>query len=144
MDDQNDYVSINSNCIHPPGQPLGNFLTLRIPATRANFCLIPLPRAKNDGKTPRGTCPKNLPGGWDLTFEFCPGAGNSTRAGTLCKRDLKLKKIAFIKFLQVKTKKTSRIFDLFEVYTICVFQWDFSWSMGQFFGSAVTHTLQKI
>ena len=26
---------------------------------------------------------------------------------------------------------------------MCFFQWNFSWSMGQFFGSAVAHTLQK-
>ena len=30
---------------------------------------------------PRGFAQKNCPGGRDLTFESCPGAGNSTRAG---------------------------------------------------------------
>ena len=43
-------VSVNSNWVHP----LGN---------------------------PRGFAQKNCPGGRELTFESCPGAGNSTRAG---------------------------------------------------------------
>ena len=30
---------------------------------------------------PRGLAQKNCPGGRDLTFESCLGAGNSTRAG---------------------------------------------------------------
>ena len=47
---------------------------------------------------------KNLPGGRDLTFESCPGAGNSTRTEILWKMKVKLQKIAWIKFLQVKTK----------------------------------------
>ena len=34
---------------------------------------------------PRGFAQKNCPGGRDLTFESCPGAGNSTRAGILWK-----------------------------------------------------------
>ena len=32
---------------------------------------------------------KTLPGGQDLTFESCPGAGNSTRAGNLWKFKVK-------------------------------------------------------
>ena len=53
------------------------------------------------------------------------------------------KKIAWIKFLQAKTKKKqAEFFTFFEVYVFS--QWNFSWSMGQFFGSAITHTLQKI
>ena len=51
------------------------------------------------------------------------------------------KKIAWIKFLQVKTKKQPEFLTFFEVYLFS--QWNFSWSMGQFFGSAITHTLQK-
>ena len=48
---------------------------------------------------PRGLAQKACPGGRDLTFESCPGAGNSC---------------VWIKFLQVKKpRKTSRIFDLF-------------------------------
>ena len=34
---------------------------------------------------PRGLAQKNCPRGRDLTFESCPGAGNSTRAGILWK-----------------------------------------------------------
>ena len=30
------------------------------------------------------------------------------------------------------------------LHCMCFFQWNFSWSMGQYFGSAVTHTLQEI
>ena len=32
---------------------------------------------------PQGFAQKNCPGGRDLTFESCPGAANSTRAGIL-------------------------------------------------------------
>ena len=35
---------------------------------------------------------KNLPGGRDLTFESCPGAGNSTRTRILWKMKVKLQK----------------------------------------------------
>ena len=51
-------VSVNSNWVHPPGQP-------------------------------PGISSKTLPGGRDLTFESCPGAGNSTRAGILWKFKVK-------------------------------------------------------
>ena len=34
---------------------------------------------------PPGFTQKNCPEGWDLTFESCSGAGNSTRAGILWK-----------------------------------------------------------
>ena len=52
------------------------------------------------------------------------------------------KKVAFIKFLPVKTKKQVEFLTFFEVYVFS--QWDFSKSMGQVFGSAITHNLQKI
>ena len=38
---------------------------------------------------PRGLAQKHCPGGRDLTFDSCPGAGNSTRAGILCKFKVK-------------------------------------------------------
>ena len=38
---------------------------------------------------PRGLAQKHCPGGRDLTFESCPGAGNSTRAGILRKFKVK-------------------------------------------------------
>ena len=37
------------------------------------------------GYIPPGFAQKNCPVGRDLTFESCPGAGNSTRAGILWK-----------------------------------------------------------
>ena len=37
----------------------------------------------------RGLAQKHCPGGRDLTFESCPGAGNSTRAGILWKFKVK-------------------------------------------------------
>ena len=67
---------------------------------------------------PRRLAQKTCPGGRDLTFESWPGAGNSTRTGILWKMKLKLKKkIAWIKFLQVKTKKKQVEFlTFFEVF----------------------------
>ena len=38
---------------------------------------------------PRELAQKHCPGGRDLTFESCPGAGNSTRAGILWKFKVK-------------------------------------------------------
>ena len=43
---------------------------------------------------PRGLAPKNCPGGQDLTFESCPGTGNSTRAGILWK--FKVKRLCLV------------------------------------------------
>ena len=40
-----------------------------------------------------------------------------------------------------ENKKQAEFLTFFEVYVF--FQWNFSWSMGQFFGSPITHTLQK-
>ena len=53
---------------------------------------------------------------------------------------VKLQKIAWIKFLQVKTRKQVEFLTIFEVYVFS--QWNFASSIGQFFGSAVTYTLQ--
>ena len=38
---------------------------------------------------PQGISSKRLPRGRDLTFESCPGAGNSTREGVLWKLKVK-------------------------------------------------------
>ena len=38
---------------------------------------------------PRGLAQKDCPGGRDLTFESCPGAGDWTRAGILSKLKVK-------------------------------------------------------
>ena len=61
---------------------------------------------------PRGLAQKTCPGGRDLTFESCPGTGNSTRPRILWKIKMKLKKNSVDQILQVKTK-ASWIFDLF-------------------------------
>ena len=80
---------------------------------------------------PQGLAQKTCPGGRDLTFESCLGARNSTRTGILWKMKVKLQKNSVDQILTGKNKKTSLIFYLFEVYVFS--QWNFSWSMGQFF-----------
>ena len=100
--------------------------------------LLPMSQSIPTGCVPPG----KSPGGRDLTFESCPRAGNSTRAGILWKMILKLQKIAWIKFLQVKTKKKNKqnkqveLLTFFEVYVFC--QSNFSWSIGQFFHTYLT------
>ena len=48
---RNTYVSFNSNWIHPPGQPPGNFFWASESRPPGQFfCLIPCPGAKNDGR----------------------------------------------------------------------------------------------
>ena len=95
---------------------------------------------------PRGLAQKTCPGGRDLTFESCPGAENSKRTGILWKMKVEnesetSKKIAWINFTG-ENKKQAEFLTFFEVYVFS--QWNFSWSMDQFFGSAITHTLQNI
>ena len=51
------------------------------------------------GYIPPVSSSKRLPGGRDLTFESCPGAGNSTRAGILWK--LKVKRFVSLLVLLV-------------------------------------------
>ena len=48
---------------------------------------------------PPGISSKNCPGDRDLTFESCPGAGNSTRAGILWK--FKVKRFVLVLVLLV-------------------------------------------
>ena len=97
------------------------------------------------GYIPRGLAQKTCPGRRDLTFESCPGAGNSTRAAILWKMNLKRQKNNVDQIFTGENTKTKQkqveFLTFFEVYVF--FQWNFSWSMGQFFGSTVTHTLQK-
>ena len=95
----------------------------------------------NPPGNPRGLAQKTCPGGRDLTFKSSPKAGNSTRAWILWKMEVKLKKIAWIKFLQVKTGKQVEFLTSFKVYVFS--QWNFASSIGQFFGPAVTCTSQK-
>ena len=48
------------------------------------LCLSQFQLCTSPGQPPRISS-KKLPGGRDLTFESCPGAGNSTRVGILWK-----------------------------------------------------------
>ena len=63
---------------------------------------------------------KTCQGGWDLTFESCPGAGNSTRAEILWKMKLKLQKHSMYQNFTGENKSTKKkhveYFTFFEVY----------------------------
>ena len=90
-----------------------------------------------------GLAQKIYPGGWDLTFESCLGAENSTRTGVLWK--MKLQKNSVDQMFTGANKKKKKQAEFLTFFEVSVFsQWNFSWSMGQVFGSAITHTLQKI
>ena len=91
------YVSVNSNWVHPPGNP-------------------------------RGLAHKTCSGGRDLTFESCPGAGNSTRTGILWKMKVNLKKSSVDRIFTGENKKRAEFFTFLEVYMFS--QWNFCWSMG--------------
>ena len=91
---------------------------------------------------PRGLAQKTCPGSRDLTFESCPGAENSTRTGISQKMKVKLQKNSVDHIFTGENKKQAEFFTFFEFYVFS--QWNLSLSMGQFFGSAITHTLQKI
>ena len=52
---------------------------------------------------------KNLPGGRDLTFESCPGAGNSTRIGILWKMKVKLQKNSVNQIFTGENKKQAEV-----------------------------------
>ena len=56
---------------------------------------------------PQGLAQKTCPGGRDLTFESCPGAGNSTRTGILWKMKVKLQKNNVDQISTGENKKTS-------------------------------------
>ena len=132
---RHNHCSPRSECRLPTGL---RALVVRCMITyvSVNFNWVHLPG------NPRGLALKTCPEGRDLTFESCPWAGNSTRNGILWKMKVKLQKNSVDQFLQVKTKNKLDFFTFFEVYVFS--QWNFSWSMDQFFGSAITHTLQKI
>ena len=107
----------------------------------APLCLSQFQLGTSPPGQPPGISSKYLPGGRDLTFESCPGAGNSTRTGLLWEMKVKLQKNRVDQIFTGENKRTSRIFGLFRGLRFS--QWNLSWSMGQFFGSAITHTLQK-
>ena len=79
------YVSVNSNWVHPPGNP-------------------------------RGLAQKTCPGGRDLTFEICPGAGNSTKTGILWKIKVKLQKNSVDQIFTDESKKQAEFLTFYEVY----------------------------
>ena len=54
---------------------------------------------------------------------------------------MKLQKNSVDQIFTGENKKQAEFFTFFEIYVFS--QWNFSWSMGQFFGSPITHTLQK-
>ena len=56
---------------------------------------------------PRGFAQKTCPGGRDLTFESCPGAGNSTRTGIMWKMEVKLQKNYVDQIFTGENKETS-------------------------------------
>ena len=51
----------------------------------SNLCLSQFQLGTSPPGNPRGFAQKSCPGGRDLTFESCPGTGNSTRTGILWK-----------------------------------------------------------
>ena len=93
------------------------------------------------GYIPRGLAKKLARGVGIWLLKFARGPGIRQKPGFCGKWKWNFKIIAWIKFLQVKTKQVEFL-TFFEVYVFS--QWNFSWSMGQFFGSAVIHTEQKI
>ena len=92
---------------------------------------------------PQGLAQQPCPGDRDLTFESCLGAGNSTRTGILWKIKVKLQKnIVDQIFTGENKKKQAEFLTFFEVYVFP--QWNFSWSMGQFFGSAIIYLTKNL
>ena len=100
-----------------------------------------IPTGYNSPGNPRGFAQKACPGGRYLIFESWPGAENSTRTGIMWKMKLKLQNIAWIKFLQMKTKKKQVEFlTFFEVYVF--FSIEFFLVFGSIFWF-YCHTLQN-
>ena len=82
---------------------------------------------------PRGLAQKTCPGGQNLTFESCPGTGNSTRAGIWWKMKLKLHKNSVNHVFTGENKKVDFFFfTFFEVYTVRVFLIEFFLSIFWF------------
>ena len=91
---------------------------------------------------PRGLAQKTCQGGRDLTVESCPGGGNSTRTGILWKMKVKLQKNSVDQIFTGKNKKHADFLP-FSRFT-CFLNGIFPGLWVIFFGSAITHTLQKI
>ena len=105
------------------------------------LCLSQFQLGTSPPGNPRELAQKTCPGARDLTFESSPGAGNSTRTEILWKMKVKLQNNSVHQIFTGENKKQVERLIFFEVYLFS--QWNFSWSMFQFFGSAITHTLQK-
>ena len=71
----------------------------------------------------RGLAQKTFPGGQDLTFENCPGAGNSTRTGILWKMKVKLQKSSVDQIFTGENKKQAEFLTSLEVYMF--YEWIF-------------------
>ena len=80
------YVSVNSNWVHPLGQL-------------------------------SGISSKNLPGGWELTFESCPGVVNLTRTEILWPMKMKLPKNSMDQIFTSENKKNKLNFLPFSRFT---------------------------
>ena len=52
---------------------------------------------------------------------------------------MKLKKNSVDQIFTGENKKQAEFFTFFEIYVFS--RWNFSWSVGQVFGSPITHTL---
>ena len=59
--------------------------------------------------------------------------------GILGKIKVKLKKNSVDQIFTGENKKQAKFLTFFEIYVFS--QWNFSWSVGQFYGSPITHTL---
>ena len=66
-----------------------------------------------------------------------PGIRQGPGFGGKLKRNLKKNSVDQI--FTGENKKKAEFFTFFEVYVFS--RWNFSWSVGQFFGSSITHTL---
>ena len=80
---------------------------------------------------------------WGLGFDFesCPRGRNSTRTRILWKMKVKLQKNSVDQIFTGENKNKLNFLPFLR-FVFC--QWNFSWSMGQLFGSAITHMLQKL
>ena len=95
-------------------------------STKSKFCTImsqSVPTGYIPLGNPRGLAQKTCLGGRDLTFESCPGVGNSTRTGISWKMKVKLQKNSVDQIFTGENKKQAEFLTFFEVYMFS--QWNF-------------------
>ena len=80
---------------------------------------------------PRGLAQKTCPGGRDLTFESCPGAGNSTRTRILWKMKVKRQKNSVDQIFTGENKKKQA--EILTFLGLCVFSMEFFLVYGSMF-----------